>query len=91
MADIGQHLVPADTTAKLYDLEMLLESKKSQLVRIEQDIKDITNIALKAKERERHMTIRDIEEAKRKIGLLRAQQLDGKEPVEEEIIDVTNE
>jgi len=87
MADIGQHLVPADNTAKLYDLEMMLESKKSQLVRIEQDIKDITNIALKAKERERHMTARDIEECKRKIALLQKQQMAGKE-ANDEIIDV---
>jgi len=73
MADMGQHLVPADSTAKLYDLEMLMESKKSQLVRIEQDIKDITNIALKSKERERYMTSKDIEECKRKISLLQKQ------------------
>jgi len=84
MADIGQHLVPADSTAKLYDLEMLLESKKSQLVRIEQDIKDITNIALKAKERERHMTTMDIVEAKRKIALLQKIKMAGND----EIIDV---
>ena len=87
MADIGQHLVPADNTAKLYDLEMMLESKKSQLVRIEQDIKDITNIALKAKERERHMTARDIDECKRRIALLQQQQMAGKE-ANDEIIDV---
>jgi hypothetical protein len=86
MADIGQHLVPADSTAKLYDLEMLLESKKSQLVRIEQDIRDITNIALKAKERERHMTSKDIEECKRKIALLQKQKMQSND----EIIDVTN-
>ena len=85
MPDLGQHLVPADTTAKLYDQEMLLESKKSQLVRIEQDIKDITNIALKAKERERHMTTKDIEECKRKISLLQKQKMQGNN---EEIIDV---
>jgi hypothetical protein len=84
MADMGMHLVPADNTAKLYDLEMLLESKKSQLVRIEQDIKDITNIALKAKERERHMTTKDIEEAKRKIALLQKQKMESND----EIIDV---
>jgi len=82
---IGQHLVPADSTAKLYDLEMLLEGKKSQLVRIEQDIKDITNIALKAKERERHMTTKDIEECKRKIAALQKQKMSGNE---ETIIDV---
>jgi hypothetical protein len=85
MADLGQHLVPADTTAKLYDVEMLLESKKSQLVRIEQDIKDITNIALKAKERERHMTTKDIEECKRKILLLNKQKMNLNN---DEIIDV---
>ena len=87
MADmgVGQHLVPADSTAKLYDLEMLLESKKSQLVRIEQDIKDITNIALKAKERERHMTTRDIEECKRKISVIQQQRMSNKD---DEIIDV---
>jgi hypothetical protein len=84
MSDIGQHLVPADSTAKLYDLEMMLESKKSQLVRIEQDIKDITNIALKAKERERHMTSKDIEECKRKIAALQKTKMSG----DEEIIDV---
>ena len=81
---MGMHLVPADSTAKLYDLEMLLESKKSQLVRIEQDIKDITNIALKAKERERHMTGKDIEECKRKIALLQKQRVSSND----EIIDV---
>jgi len=67
---VGKHLVPADNTAKLYDLEMQLEWKKSQLVRIEQDIKDITNISLKAKERDRHMTSKDIEECKRQIEAL---------------------
>jgi hypothetical protein len=87
MADMGQHLVPADTTAKLYDQEMLLETKKSQLVRIEQDIKDITNIALKAKERERHMTAKDIEECKRKIALLQQQKLKAAEG-DDKIIDV---
>lgn len=86
MADIGQHLVPADNTAKLYDLEMMLESKKSKLVRVEQDIKDITNIALKAKERERHMTVKDIEECKRQITLLQNQMLAGGN---DEIIDVS--
>ena len=85
MGDLGTHLVPADSTAKLYDLEMLLEGKKSQLVRIEQDIKDITNIALKAKERERHMTTKDIEECKRKIAALQAQRMSSNN---EEIIDV---
>ena len=84
MADIGQHLVPADTIAKLYDMEMLLETKKSKLVRIEQDIKDITNIALKAKERERHMTNKDIEECKRKIVVLNQHKVNNND----EIIDV---
>ena len=85
MADLGQHLVPLDTTAKLYDQEMMLESKKSQLVRIEQDIKDITNIALKAKEKERHMTTKDIEECKRKIAALQNIKMSGNS---EDIIDV---
>jgi len=84
MADMGAHLVPLDNTAKLYDLEMMLEQKKSMLVRIEQDIKDITNIALKAKEKERHMTTKDIEECKRKIAAL--QQI--KMQSNEDIIDV---
>jgi hypothetical protein len=85
MADMGQFLVPHDTIAKLYDQEIMLEHKKSQLVRIEQDIKDITNIALKAKEKERHMTTKDIEECKRKIATLQKQKMSGKS---EEIIDV---
>jgi len=82
---MGQHLVPMDTTAKLYDQEINLEYKKSQLVRIEQDIKDITNIALKSKEKERHMTSMDIEECKRKIAALQKQKMSGNS---EEIIDV---
>jgi hypothetical protein len=85
MGDMGTYLVPLDTTAKLYDQEILLEHKKSQLDRIEQDIKDITNIALKAKEKERHMTTMDIEECKRKIAALQKQKMSGKE---DEIIDV---
>jgi len=84
MGGPGRHLVPADTIAKLYDQEMMLETKKSQLVRIEQDIKDITNIALKAKERERHMTSKDIDECKRKIALLQKQKMAGND----DIIDV---
>ena len=88
MADLGhlgQHLVPADTIAKLYDLEMMMESKKSQLVRIEQDIKDITNIALKAKERDRHMLGRDIDECKKKIALLQQHKVNSSD---DDIIDV---
>jgi hypothetical protein len=84
MADMGTHLVPADNTAKLYDMEMMLEGKKSKLVRIEQDIKDIQNIALKAKERERHMTNMDIIECKRQIGILQNLKTNSND----EIIDV---
>jgi len=85
MGDLGTHLVPADTIANLYEQEMLLESKKSALVRIEQDIKDITNIALKAKERDRHMTNLDIEECKRKIAVLQKLKMQSND---ESIIDV---
>lgn len=86
MADLNahQHLVPADTQAKLYEAEMLLETKKSQLVRVEQDIKDITNIALKEKERQRHMLTLDIEAAKKQITALQAHRVNNND----EIIDV---
>ena len=64
---------------------MLLESKKSALVRIEQDIKDITNIALKAKERDRHMTNMDIDKIKIDITLLQKLKMQSND---ESIIDV---
>ena len=54
MADIGggKYLVEANHEVKILRLQTLIQERKSRIVRLNQDIEDLTEMAIKAKQAE---------------------------------------
>lgn len=72
MADMGnnKYLVDANHDVKILRLQTLIQERKSRIVRLNQDIEDLTEMAIKSKQAEVKMLELELDKLNKDLDLI---------------------